>query len=81
MDRLLRYFLGHFVRRGSITFTTASGMKFTCGDGSGIPVAVRFTSTAAEARVLLDPELYLGEAYMDGTFVVEQGTIADALAV
>jgi hypothetical protein len=25
MDSLLRHFLGHFIRRGSITFTTASG--------------------------------------------------------
>ena len=26
---------------------------------------------------MLDPDLKLGEAYMDGTFVVERGTIAD----
>jgi cyclopropane-fatty-acyl-phospholipid synthase len=30
---------------------------------------------------LSNPELRLGEAYMDGTFVVEQGSIADALAI
>ena len=30
---------------------------------------------------MLDPETGLGEAYMDGTFVVEEGTIADVLAV
>ena len=30
---------------------------------------------------MLDPELRLGEAYMDGSFVVEQGSIADELAV
>ncbi|MFB9262047.1 class I SAM-dependent methyltransferase [Bradyrhizobium erythrophlei] len=81
MDRLLRYVLGHFIQRGSITFTTASGMKFTCGDGTGEPVTVRFLTTSAECRVLLNPELYLGEAFMDGSFVVEQGTIADVLAI
>src|SRR5204862_633704 len=32
-------------------------------------------------RILLNPELALGEAYMDGTFVVEDGSIADALAI
>jgi len=31
--------------------------------------------------MLLNPELALGEAYMDGTFVVEDGSIADALAI
>src|SRR4029078_2812779 len=30
---------------------------------------------------LLDPELGLGEVYMEGTFVVENGSIADALAI
>jgi cyclopropane-fatty-acyl-phospholipid synthase len=31
--------------------------------------------------VLLNPELALGEAYMDGEFVVETGTITDVLAI
>ena len=81
MDRLLRYFLGQFVRRGTMTFTTASGSIFTCGDGTGQPVSVRFLSRHTERRILLNPELALGEAYMDGTFVVENGSIADALAI
>ncbi|WP_454618682.1 class I SAM-dependent methyltransferase [Bradyrhizobium cenepequi] len=81
MDRLLRYFLGQYIRRGALTVTTANGAKFTCGDGSGLPVSVRFKTSGAERRVLLDPELSLGEAFMDGTFVVENGSIADALAI
>jgi cyclopropane-fatty-acyl-phospholipid synthase len=81
MDRLLRYFLQQFIRRGAMTFTTASGAKFTCGDGTGEPVSVRFLTTNAERRILFDPELGLGEVYMDGTFVVENGSIADALAI
>jgi cyclopropane-fatty-acyl-phospholipid synthase len=81
MDRLLRYFLGQFIRRGAMTFTTATGARFTCGDGTGEPVAVRFLTAEAERRVLLDPELALGEVYMDGSFVVEKGSIADALAI
>ena len=81
MDRLLRYFLGQYIRRGALTVTTANGAKFTCGDGSGLQVSVRFKTSGAERRVLLDPELSLGEAFMDGTFVVENGSIADALAI
>ena len=81
MDRLLRYFLEQFIRRGTMTFTTASGTRFTCGDGTGQPVSVRFLTRAAERRILLNPELALGEVYMDGTFVVEDGSIADALAI
>src|ERR1700675_783313 len=81
MDRLLRYFLTQFIRRGTMAFTTASGAKYTCGDGTGEPVAVRFLTADAERRVLLNPELALGELYMEGTFVVENGSIADALAI
>ncbi len=81
MDRLLSFFMRRFIRHGSFTVTTASGRRFTFGDGSGPPVAVRFTDAKAQRSVLLDPELRLGEAYMDGTFVVEQGSIADALAI
>ena len=81
MDHLLRLFLDQFIRRGSITLTTASGNTFTCGDGTGEPVRVRVVTKEAERQLLLDPEMALGETYMDGTFVVEQGTIADVLAI
>ncbi len=81
MDRLLPMFLGRLVRRGSFTITTAGGRTYTFGDGRGPPVVVRFTSAKAQRSVLLDPELKLGETYMDGTFVVERGSIVDVLAV
>src|SRR6478735_8709086 len=81
MDRLLRHFLRQFIRRGSITFTTASGARFTCGDGTGTPLEARFLTAAAEIRILLNPELALGETFVDGSFVIERGSIADTLAI
>src|ERR1700726_603676 len=81
MNSLLRSFLSRFIRRGSMTFITAAGEKFTCGDGTGEPVRARFLTSDAERRILLNPELALGEVYMEGTFVVEDGSIADALAI
>ena len=81
MDRLLRFLLETFIRRGTFRVTTSRGTVFTFGDGTGTPVAVRFATRAAEWGILLDPELKFGEAYMNGTFVVEQGTIADVLAI
>jgi hypothetical protein len=66
MDRLLRHFLSRFIRRGSITFTTSYGAAFTCGDGTGQPVSVRFLTAEAERHLLLDPELAIGEIYTDG---------------
>jgi len=81
MDRLLPFILRGFVRKGSLRVTTARGHTFTLGDGTGTPLAVRFTSRAAQLGVSLDPDLRLGEAYMDGTFVIERGSLADLLAV
>ncbi len=81
MDRLLRFLLETFIRRGTFRVTTSRGTVLTFGDGTGRPVSVRFTSRAAEWAILLDPELKFGETYMNGTFVVEQGSIADVLAI
>jgi cyclopropane-fatty-acyl-phospholipid synthase len=81
MDRLLQFLLKTFIRRGTFKVTTSRGTRFTAGDGTGRPVAVRFTRRSAEWAILLDPELKFGESYMDGGFVVEEGTIDDVLAI
>jgi cyclopropane-fatty-acyl-phospholipid synthase len=81
MDRLLRAEFGRLIRTGNLRVTTARGSTFTLGDGTGRPAAIRFTKPSAERAVLIDPALRFGEAYMDGGFVVEQGSIADVLAI
>jgi cyclopropane-fatty-acyl-phospholipid synthase len=81
VDRLLLLLLCRSIRRGSFTITTAAGTTHTFGDGTGRPIAVRFTTARAQRALLLDPELKLGETYMDGTLVVEQGSIADVLTI
>ncbi|HLN11388.1 MAG TPA: cyclopropane-fatty-acyl-phospholipid synthase family protein [Xanthobacteraceae bacterium] len=81
MDRLLEFLLSLVIPTGTLRVTTSSGRGFTLGDGSGKVVAMRFTSRRAELAVLLDPELCFAEAYMDGSVVVEQGSIADLLAL
>lgn len=78
---LFIHFLQRFIRRGTLSVTTATGETITCGDGTGRPAAIRFASPQAERRLLLDPELAFGELYMDGDLVVEQGSIADVLAI
>jgi cyclopropane-fatty-acyl-phospholipid synthase len=79
MDRLLQGVLSSFMQVGTLCVTTARGRTFTVGDATGKSIAVRFRSRAAELGAMLDPGLTLGEAYMDGTFIVERGSIADVL--
>jgi cyclopropane-fatty-acyl-phospholipid synthase len=81
MDRLLRVALERLIHAGNLRVTTAGGTTFTLGDGTGRPVAIRFASRAVERAILTDPELKFGEAYMDGGVVIEEGSIADVLAL
>ncbi|QFU16164.1 SAM-dependent methyltransferase [Microvirga thermotolerans] len=78
-ERLLKTGLTRAVRRGTLTMTTAGGQSFTFGDGTDPKVAIRFTDEAAQLALCLHPELKLGELFMDGRLVIEQGTIYDLL--
>jgi cyclopropane-fatty-acyl-phospholipid synthase len=71
-------FLRRYIRAGPLKM--AAGRTYTFGNRSGAAVAARFTTAKAHREFLLNPQLRLGEAYMDGTFIVEQGSIADVLA-
>jgi cyclopropane-fatty-acyl-phospholipid synthase len=66
---------------GDLQITTSDGATRSFGDRSGTPAAIRFKSRSAEHKVLFDPELRFGEAYVNGDVVVERGTIADVLAI
>ncbi len=81
MERLLENVLRRLVIDGGLRVTTASGRSFVVGHPrpDKPEIAVRFTTAATERDLLLDPELKLGEAFMDGTLVLEQGSIADLL--
>ncbi len=79
MDGLLGHFLKNFIREGTLVVTRSSGRVFLAGDGTGQPVGVRFASTAAERRLMMDPELALGELYTDGLLTVGPGDIFDVI--
>ena len=79
MTSMLQRLLDSLIRTGNLDVQTASGGSFTVGDGSGPPLAIRFKSRAAELRFLRDPELALGELYMDGAVAITQGELLDVL--
>lgn len=79
MDEVLRSVFSRIVMRGTLTIVSARGTELRFGDGTGREVHIRFTDTRAELGAILDPKLYLGELFMDGRLIVEQGTIYDFL--
>jgi len=79
MDWLLKLAFDQLVERGSLIIRAPSGRTLTFGNGQGAPVAIRFVDRRAALALILDPDLKLGELYMDGRLVVEQGDIYDFL--
>ena len=68
-------------RTGHLTIIDPTGKATEYGDGSGDEVVVRITDRKTIAKLLLHADLYMGEAYMDGTLVMERGKIYDLLAL
>jgi cyclopropane-fatty-acyl-phospholipid synthase len=77
--RLLETAFTRIVRHGTLEVLPAGGPSFTVGDGTDPKVTLRFRDRRAERDLLLDPELHLGELYMDDRIVFERGTYFDFL--
>ena len=78
-EKLLAAAFTRAVKHGTLTMITAEGREFTFGDGGEPRVTIRFTDAAAQMALCLHPELKLGELFVDGRLVIEQGTIFDLL--
>ena len=79
MFRPLRHALDQVVTTGYLRLIDAKGCAFAFGDLSGAPVVARIADARTERRLFFNPALALGEAYMDGSLVMERGTIYDFL--
>lgn len=77
--RVLQTAFEQAIRIGKLRVFDVVGGRHDFGDGTGERVSIRFQKSSAYWKMLLNPDLYLGEAYMDGDITVEKGTIADFL--
>ena len=75
LDKLLK----KTIRHGSLTVIDPKGYPTAYGDGSAPHIAVRIHTTQAALKILFDPQMAVGEAYMEGTLTVETGTIYDVV--
>ncbi len=67
------------LKKGSITLVEPGRPPKAYGPGDGNALTVRFTDRRVAFDLLKSPRLGLGEAYMDGRLIVEDGTILDLL--
>lgn len=76
---LLKRFLADLIQHGTLTLKNHRGYAYTFGDGSGSKITVRLHDRAIAYKIALHPELYVGEAYMDGRLTLEEGSLAEFL--
>ena len=76
-------FIGKLVDKlltnGTITLKLPGKEPETYGRGGGKHLFVRFTDRKVALDILKNPRLGIGEAYMDGRVIIEDGTILDLL--
>ncbi|MDE2383250.1 MAG: class I SAM-dependent methyltransferase [Alphaproteobacteria bacterium] len=76
---LFQSVLKKLVKTGDLTVTDWKGRVSHFGDGTGRKVHIKFATAATARKIALDPDLYLGEAYMSGDFGVLEGSLYDFL--
>jgi cyclopropane-fatty-acyl-phospholipid synthase len=79
MFKLLDILLRRIVRNGDLTFIDADGTAHRYGNGSGPLIEVRVHDKRLEHQLVLDPQLALGEGYMQGRLEMVSGRIYDFL--
>ncbi|MCW5695364.1 MAG: class I SAM-dependent methyltransferase [Bauldia sp.] len=78
LDLLLK----RIIRHGTLTVvdTTGRAQRFE-GRSAGPHVTVRLVDPKFPRRMVRNPGLLLGEGYVDGAYVIEEGTLRDFLEV
>lgn len=76
---LLFSLLNRLIQTGQLTVIDAAGKLHRFGSGEVPAITIRLHDKRLHHRLFLHPELYLGEAYADGTLTIEQGSLYDLL--
>jgi len=78
---ILSHFLNHMIRVGRLNLVDANGKLHEFSGAPGPEATVRLHDRSLHRKLFLNPNLYLGEAYMDGTLTIEQGTLRNFLGI
>ena len=76
---MLSRFLQAVINNGDLCLIDAGGRDWRFGDGTAPHVTIQIHDNATQWRLLLNPQLAVGEAYMKGSLTIERGTLYDFL--
>ena len=79
---MLKRYLERLIRHGRLTLATpfgtiAAGQTGTDHPAGHLDIALRIRNARTVFKLATNPDLYLGEAYMDGDLVIERGSLYD----
>ena len=77
LERLLR----GLVQAGQLNLYDAEGTLHRFGDGRAPEVMLRLHDRSLHTRLFFNPELAVGEAFMEGTLTIEEGQLSDLFAL
>jgi len=78
---LFSHTIRQFIQGGTIRLIDANGKSYVYSDGEGPPVTVRLHDRSLHRKLVFSPALRIGEAYMNGTLTIEEGTLYDFLDI
>jgi len=81
MSKAFFNFISSHITTGHLILSFPNGSNAVFGDGTGLTVAARITDQRTLRRIAVNPELAVGEAFMDGTLQIDNGSIYDFLAL
>ena len=78
----LANFLSKIIKNDGFILIDYDSKKYEIGKPlKEIPIQIRLLDKSLNYKLLLNPDLYFGEAYTNGSLVIENGTITDILEI
>ena len=73
-------FLNNLFKEDGFELIDSNSKKYVIGNPTkDKPIVIRFLDQKLMQKLLINPDLYFGEAYMNGSLVIENGTLTDFL--
>jgi cyclopropane-fatty-acyl-phospholipid synthase len=76
---LIEKLVGKIIRKGRLTILMSDGKTLEIGPGGEPSLTVRLADRKTAFDIARNPRVGIGEAYMDGRLIIEDGTILDLL--
>jgi len=78
---LLAHLLARFIGIGRLSVIDAAGEQHVFEGSPGPSATIRLHDRSLHWKLLLKPRLFVGEAYMDGTLTIEEGSLYDFVEI